>query len=130
MSRLRKVAHPGSLIFMLSDFREMNATATSHLANIARHNDIVLIHISDQIEYELPRSGFYKFSDGQNEVCLNTADRNLRNNYLQHFKDHLDTLETLCRQNRMNILTLTTHEDVLDSLQNGLGANTKTRFTA
>lgn len=121
-SRLRQVVHPGSLIFMLSDFREMNDKAISHLANIARHNDIVLIHVSDKIDYELPKSGVYKVSDGHNEISFDSADSKLRERYLQRFIQHLESLETLCRQNRMHLLTLTTDEDVLDNLQTGLGS--------
>ena len=121
MSRLRKVAHPGSLIFLLSDFREMNDITTSHLANIARHNDIVLIHVSDPIESELPTSGSYKVSNGQKEIHFNSADKRLRERYHQRFVDHSESLKTLCRQNRMHLLSLSTNDDVLESLQSGLG---------
>jgi len=47
MSRLRKVTRPGSLVFMISDFRDMDQQAESHLINIARHNDVVLIQVYD-----------------------------------------------------------------------------------
>lgn len=127
MSRLRKVSHPGSLIFLLSDFRQMNAKANSHLANIARHNDIVLIHVSDPIESELPASGTYKVSDGQNEISLNTADDKLREDYHQRFVDHCESLETLCRQHRMHMIELSTEDDILQCLQHGLGSQTRTR---
>ena len=129
MSRLRKVAHPGSLIFMLSDFREMNEKTTSHLANIARHNDIVLIHVSDPIESELPASGVYKVSDGEKEINLNTADKKFRQRYHQRFVEHEETLKTLCRQNRMHLLNLSTNEDVLTSLQTGLGIQTQSQVS-
>jgi len=121
MSRLRKVTHPGSLIFLISDFREMNELSTSHLANISRHNDIVLVHVYDPIESELPTSGFYKVSDGTKEININAADKTLREDYHQRFVEHTETLKTLCRQNRMHLINLATDNDVLESLQNGLG---------
>jgi len=130
MSRLRKVAHPGSLIFLLSDFREMNDITTSHLANIARHNDIVLINVSDPIESDLPTSGFYKVSNGQKEISFNTADKKLRERYHQRFVDHTENLKTLCRQNRMHLLNLSTDRDVLESLQDGLGNRTQSTLSA
>ena len=79
ISRLRKVTHPGSLVFMISDFREMNEQAYSHLANIARHNDIVLIKITDPIEVELPASGSYKLTDGKKEIQIQTSNDKTRN---------------------------------------------------
>ena len=130
MARLRKVAHPGSLVFLLSDFREMNDKTKSHLANIARHNDIVLIHVSDPIERELPKSGFYKVSDGVNEISLNSADKKTRERYKQRYENHHESLKKLCRQHRMNLLNISTDEHVLESLQKGLGKQTQTRRSA
>lgn len=129
MSRLRKVAHPGSLIFLLSDFREMDQAATSHLANIARHNDVVLVNVSDPIEAELPASGLYKVSDGINEVSINTADKSVRQHYQQRYTKQLDSLKTLCRQHRMFLLNLSTEDDVLESLQKGLGGSSHSRLS-
>jgi len=126
MSRLRKATNPGSLIFLLSDFRDMNKTATSHLANIARQNDVVLIHVSDPIESELPKSGTYRVSDGDNEISLNTADKKVRAKYHQRFVDHVESLRTLCRQHRMHFLNISTNDDVLESLQSGLSIRSST----
>jgi uncharacterized protein (DUF58 family) len=121
VSRLRKVARPGSLIFMISDFREMNHSAETRLANIARHSDVVMIHITDPIETQLPERGQYQVSDGDKIIRLNTADRSLRNTYQHRFDAHRTQLQKLCRQNRMYYLSISTQDDVLLSLQQGLG---------
>jgi uncharacterized protein (DUF58 family) len=130
MSRLRKVTRPGSLVFLISDFRELDEQAESHLINVARHNDVVLIQVYDPIEAELPPAGSYKVSDGNNELELNTADRKLRLEYRQRFDQRQAMLARLCRQHRMYLLPLSTDEDVLTSLQQGLGiqANRHTQF--
>jgi uncharacterized protein (DUF58 family) len=130
MSRLRKVTRPGSLVFLISDFRELDEQAESHLINVARHNDVVLIQVYDPIEAELPPAGSYKVSDGNNELQLNTADRKLRLEYRQRFDQRQAMLARLCRQHRMYLLPLSTDEDVLTSLQQGLGiqANRHTQF--
>jgi len=124
LSRLRKVTRPGSLIFLVSDFREMDEQAETHLINIARHNDVVLIQIYDPIEAELPPAGSYKVSDGNNELQLNTADRKLRLQYRQRFEERQGRLVKLCRQHRMYLLSVSTQNDVLASLQQGLGIPT------
>ncbi|MGB5278457.1 MAG: DUF58 domain-containing protein [Gammaproteobacteria bacterium] len=121
LSRLRKVTRPGSLIFLVSDFREMDEQAEVHLINVARHNDVVLIQIYDPIEAELPPAGSYKVSDGDNELQLNTADRTLRLQYRQRFDQRQGKLVKLCRQYRMYLLSVSTQADVLTSLQQGLG---------
>ena len=121
VSRLRKVTRPGSLVFMISDFREMDEQAESHLINVARHKDIVLIQIYDPVEAELPPPGSYRVSDGHNDLQLNTGDHTLRLQYHQRFEQRQARLVRLCRQHRMYMLPVSTQHDVLTSLQQGLG---------
>lgn len=121
VSRLRKVTHPGSLIFMISDFCNMDEKTRSHIANIARNNDIVLIKITDPIEAELPASGNYQFTDGSNKLQINTANKKLRKEYQQRFEDRKHQLEKFCRQHRMHLIQISTADDYLEKLNNGLG---------
>ena len=121
LSRLRKVAKPGSLLFLLSDFREIDAQAKSHLTNISKHNDIVLINIYDPIETMLPSSGSYKVSDGINETPLYASNKKLRNTYHQRFLQRQEELRKLCQQQRMHLMSISTQDDILQSLQQGLG---------
>jgi uncharacterized protein (DUF58 family) len=121
MSRLRKVTRPGSLLFLISDFRNMDEKAESHLINVARHNDVVLIQVHDPVEADLPPAGVYRVSDGTDDLQLNTTDRKLRREYHQRFEQRQSHLATLCRQHRMYLLPLSTETDVLVSLQQGLG---------
>ena len=121
LSRLRKVTRPGSLIFMVSDFRDMGEQAEMHLINVARHNDVVLILIYDPIEAELPRAGSYKVSDGINELSFSSADRTLRQQYRQRFDQRRGELLRLCRQHRMYLMSVSTSDDVLARLQQSLG---------
>ncbi len=132
ISRLRKVTRPGSLVFMISDFREMNHQAEAHLANIARHSDIVMIHVSDPIEDELPARGQYQVSDGKRVIQLNTSDKRYREQYHQRFDSHRQHLQRLCRKHRMFYLPVSTQDDPLTALQTGLGlrASMKNQYRA
>lgn len=130
VSRLRKVTHPGSLIFMISDFRGLDEKSYSHIANIARHNDIVMIKIHDPIEAELPVSGDYRLSDGINELQIHTADKKLRDAYQQRYIDNDIQLKTFCRQHRIHLIEMSTTDDHIDGLNKGLGVrvNKKQQF--
>ena len=120
-SRLRKVVKPGSLIFLISDFREMDDQARSHIINLSRHNNLVLLHIYDPFEAALPTSGQYKFTDGINDVSINAANKKIRSNYQSRFADHQQKLIKLCQQHRIHWVPISTEDDVLESLQKGLG---------
>ncbi len=129
IARLRKVSRPGSLIFMLSDFREMDAQAFSHLANISRHSDVILIQIVDPIEIDLPASGSYRVTDGRRIQQVNAANKKRRSQYHAQFEQRLHTLQRFCRQHRIFHLLISTQGDTLQQLQQGLGihADIKTR---
>ena len=110
----------------------MDEQAESHLINVARHNDVVLIQVYDPVGAELPPAGSYKVSDGHNDLQLNTADKQLRHEYRQRFDQRQAGLARLCRQHRMYLLPLSTEQDMLSSLQQGLGiqANKHAQFRA
>ncbi|MCK5002308.1 MAG: DUF58 domain-containing protein [Gammaproteobacteria bacterium] len=120
-SRLRKVVKPGSLIFLISDFREMDDQARSHIINLSRHNNLVLLHVYDPFEATLPASGQYKVSDGVNDVSLNTTNKKLRSVYQSRFSEHQQKLIKLCQQHRIHWIPVSTEDDVMESLQKGLG---------
>jgi len=121
ISRLRKVSHPGSLVFMISDFRDMDKKAFSHIQNISRNNDVIMINISDPIETELPTSGSYKLSDGKNELQIQTSSKKVRQAYHQRYLNHQQQLEKFCRSHRIHLVNISTDDDVLETLKKGMG---------
>ncbi len=128
--RLQRVTHPGSLIFMLSDFREMNEKALSHLANISRHNDVILIKITDPIETELPASGNYRLTDGIKELQLQSSSKKIKQRYKQQHEIKSQAFEKFCRQNRIHLITISTSDNAIETLQNGLGINNNKKSKA
>lgn len=123
--RLRNVARPGSLIFLLSDFRQLTEQGESHLNQIARHNDVVLVHISDPLENRLPPPGRYRLSNGAHTVSIDTGDKRIRDHYQQRRQTHIERLQRLCRRNRIFMLPLGTQDNVVHTLQTGLGLRGK-----
>jgi uncharacterized protein (DUF58 family) len=121
MLRLMNVAHPGSLIFLLSDFRGFDERCQQHLGQIARHNDVVMLHISDPLEIELPPAGHYRFSDNRRVFTLDTASANARKSYRQRYQEHAQMLQRFCLMHRLFYLPLLTNDNVISRLQNGLG---------
>ena len=121
LARLRRVTRPGSLLFLLSDFRSLDETAEAHLIHLARHNDIVLIFIHDHLEKELPPSGNYRLNDGQRTITIDTGSRTLKSAHTKRFNNHEEQLRDLCRRAGIHMLTCTTEQDPHAVLQEGLG---------
>jgi uncharacterized protein (DUF58 family) len=119
--RLQRVAQPGSLIVMLSDFAAFNGQGAAHLTQLAKHNDVILINIHDPLEAELPPPGRYRVSDGRRIVSVESGDPQRRERYRRYFEEHQAELQQLCRGHGITMLNLSTADEPLAALQRGLG---------
>ena len=116
LARLLHHAHPGSQVFILSDFRGLNSASEKHLANLARHCDVVLVQIFDPLESQLPARGRYRFTDSLREVIIDSADNRRLHEYQQRFLTRQQYLQQLCRKLRMSWLSCTTNQPPLETL--------------
>ncbi len=119
LMRLCHHARPGSLIFLLSDFRQLNPTAESHLLRLARHCDVVLLFIYDRLESQLPQRGRYRLSDGRQELTVNAADERYRLGYQQKFHRRQEHLHHLALKYRMRLIPCQTTDNPVRILQRG-----------
>lgn len=120
LMRLRRVARPGSLILLLSDFAQWDAEVEKQLALLSRHNDLGLIFCYDPFEQELPPAGSYRVSDGEQDLTISTLGQLGRNRYQDNFSQHIETIEHFCNQRRGLFLSCATNQEPLDCLRQGL----------
>jgi len=121
LGRLQRVNKPGSLIFLISDFRNMDDLGWSKLSQLSRHSDVVLISTHDPLEQQLPPAGNYKISDGNKELNLNTYNKKQRQQYQQRFLSQQSKLKNIVRKMGMHFLSISTADEVLTTLQKQLG---------
>ncbi len=117
LDRLYQHARPGSLIFLIGDFRGMNTAAEAVLARLSRHCDLVLVLVYDRFESDLPPNGRYRISVQDRKFTLNTADTGLVSGYHQKFQDRYTKLRSVALKNRMRFLACTTTDEPLRVLQ-------------
>lgn len=83
---LRRIARPGTAIYLLSDFAGFeHSDSLKHLHQLSRHCDITAVFISDPLEKHLPPPGQYTVSDGQQNSQIETANRATRQQFTDHF---------------------------------------------
>jgi len=93
LANLRRIARPGSSLFLISDFRGATREhAREHLFQLAQHTELTAIACTDPMESSLPRAGRYAVTDGIARSELQTAGRALRTTYRDRFQRHWDTL--------------------------------------
>jgi len=121
LSRLRQVTRPGSLVIMLSDFRFFDQACRAQLVQLARHNDVLMIHIFDRFERDLPGDGFYRVTDGETSVDIDASSARTRALYHERYEQRQQTLERLCQELGLFLIDIATGDDMLAGLKSGLG---------
>jgi uncharacterized protein (DUF58 family) len=118
--RLARVAHPGSLVFVLSDFRDFTESAQELLAQAARHSALVLVMVYDPIEAELPPPGRYLIRDGDRELLIDTRSADHREHYQVRFQARRDAVRNFCRKTAARLIECPTHADPVALLRRQL----------
>jgi uncharacterized protein (DUF58 family) len=118
--RLRRVARPGSLVFILSDFYAINADTKRYLRDLRQHNDIVACQIVDALELQPPAPGRYAISDGVHTGLLDTRSAARRAAYTAYFAGHHQAVRDLMRQCAVHLHRIATTDDVARTLRHGL----------
>lgn len=121
LSRLNRIAHPGSLACLISDFRGFDEESESLLTQIARHNDVVLIHVYDPLEYRLPENGLYRLTNGQRTLDINTTNEHFQQDYTARFSNRINQLESFSRLHRIQWLQCRTDQSPQDILHRAFG---------
>jgi uncharacterized protein (DUF58 family) len=119
--RLHRVARPGSLVYILSDFYAMNAETRRHLQRLRQHNDVVACQIVDAIELAPPPPGRYAVTDGAATGQLDTRSGKRRQAYNEFFNGHHQAVRDLMRQCAVPMRRITTTDDVVHALRFGNG---------
>ena len=121
LSRLRRVSRPGSLLLLISDFRALDEQASAHLSALAKHNDVVLIHVYDPLEADLPPAGVYRVRDAQRAFSVDTSNDMTRTRYQKRFNARVEHLQNMSKRHRMYYLKCATTDETVSTLQRGLG---------
>jgi uncharacterized protein (DUF58 family) len=109
--RLTRVARPGGLIFLLSDFRGLGPDAERHIRQLARHAEVFLVHFFDPVEAELPPPGRYRIKIGGRSFAIDTADPALRADYRARFEARHAALAALARMPGVHLVDCATTAD-------------------
>jgi len=121
MAALRRVARPGSLVVVISDFVGFSRAAQAYLAGVAGHNEVLAVFVSDPLEHELPPPGYYRLVSNDVELAIDTYARTARQDYEHAFEERQHSLEKFCQRYGIHLMSISTEEDPVVSLQTALG---------
>ncbi len=116
LMRLRRVARPGSLVFLLSDFYSADADSRHHLSRLAQHSDLNAIQLLDPLELAPPPPGRYGISDGRRRAVIDTRLRAERERYAHELAQHHQRVRQLTVENGIGLLQCLTTDDPAERL--------------
>ena len=123
MRRLRRLVKPGSLVFVITDGRQMGPAEYADLTGLTRHNDVGMILVYDEFEASLPElSKPLKVCDSQGEFTLPVAKAETQRQYAERFAARQSEITKFCREHRILFATLTTTGDPFACVQRLLSA--------
>ncbi len=116
LARLQHHARPGSRIYIISDFRGLGSTGENQLALLARHCEVVLMHIFDPLESQLPHQGRYRFTDKIRDIVIDSGDKDMLQDYRQRFQQRQNRLQQISQKFRLTLLACSTRQNPFDVL--------------
>jgi uncharacterized protein (DUF58 family) len=121
MSALRRVARPGSLVVVISDFTGFTRAAQSYLSSVARHNEVLAVFMNDPLERQLPPPGRYRLVSQDDELAIDTFASAARRDYQAAFDERAHKLEVFCQRYGVHLMPMSTDDDPVSVLQTVLG---------
>ena len=117
LKRIARVAKPGTLVFIISDFRGLDDPASAALAQLSLHADVGLVAIHDPLEALFPEfDGVAGLIDGERSLRLAGVSSAGRESYAAQFSARLASVRQICRERRMLFTSMDTGADPTTSL--------------
>ncbi|MCP5160590.1 MAG: DUF58 domain-containing protein [Hahellaceae bacterium] len=116
LQEIRRIAKPGSLIYLISDFSGFTTITQRNLFLLAQHSDVAGICVFDPLERTLPPPGHYAFEYNHETFWLNSQDTSQK----QRFDDFIQQQSLFLRQSfnqiRAPFVEVSTHEALQNTL--------------
>lgn len=122
---LSQLVHPGSLVFIISDFRDIYRAGENAVRQLSAHSEIFFIFIFDPAERELPPPGDYRISDGARDFHFNTGDPAFAQSYEARFLERFGRWRAVASKTSAAFLQCRTFENPLEVLKKNFRARIK-----
>ncbi|MDP1880342.1 MAG: DUF58 domain-containing protein [Parachlamydiaceae bacterium] len=117
LEELERVASPGSLIVVVSDFRHLTADLHDRLIQLGRQSDLFLCMIFDPLEKSWPKQGTYSVGIGDKFLQINVSTKKKMESYHRQFLERRDKVKSLTNFGRIHFMECCTDQDCLEVLK-------------
>ena len=124
-ARIRQLAKPGSLVYLITDAFHLTDEAVRHLSHVSRHCELVVCLISDPLEQYLPDSKqkiSVNVTDGQDQQQLVLGDKKLAERYHQQAVKLNESIEEKLTKSGARLLNFCASETLETQLHRGVAS--------
>jgi uncharacterized protein (DUF58 family) len=95
LKRLTKVCRPGTLVFVVGDFADLDGAVETEFQRLSRRAHVTCIALHDRMEADLPPRGG-RISDGASAISVTRLGTPDRSRHHESFADRQTRLANLC----------------------------------
>lgn len=117
LEHIYRITRPGSTIYLISDFADMDKLCLQYMQQLSLHNNLTCIFIYDILETQLPQPGVYNITNGNEMETIDTYASTVRENYHNAFEDKLQSLHAELNLLKVPLISLRTDQVVLEQLE-------------
>ena len=103
---LRRIAKPGSAIYLISDFHDYEESCDESLSVLARHTDLSVINIYDKLEAHFPGKNQLTISNGNNRLTVDTSSKAFRSEFADAFSKKIAALRGACQRSGITFASM------------------------
>jgi uncharacterized protein (DUF58 family) len=116
----REASHDALLIYIGDGFG-WDAHSDELLKQLSLHNDVIVIHIVDAAERELPALDDFVVSDGELQISVSGTHGELQERFTASHVAHVEGMLRALQRFGLPLITVDTEEDPLRQLLRALG---------
>lgn len=125
LSDSRRIAKPGSALFVISDFTDLDSAAEKELFHLSRHLDISLIQTFDPLERRLASRTPLAVTDGEKRQLLPVQHKQFQREYEALASRRQQQLIDACTRLQIELIPVSTADDYVQTLQHRFAASTR-----
>jgi uncharacterized protein (DUF58 family) len=123
VAHVAKVAHTGSLVYLISDFMEVDKSFQyeGSMSRLSKKCDVVFVGVNDPSDKSISAIGSVGFCvDESSKFYVNTESPEGRAAYMAKWDEHQNTLKEITSKLKISMIEMTTESDVSRDLILGL----------
>ena len=112
LPRTHRLARPGTLVIVISDFSGLRDSVDRQLAKLREHNDLLCVWIYDRLESMPPPPARYPIGDGRRTATLDARSSEVAQAITHRFDDIETQITSGCRRAGAVLVRISCGDDV------------------